>query len=37
MNSKFNRTEKELKRKKIKNEEFYILNYKQKHNIYKNN
>lgn len=37
MNSKFIRMEKDIKKKKIKNEEFSILNYKQKNNIYKNN
>lgn len=37
MNSKFIRMEKDIKRKKIKNEDFYILNYKQKNNIFKNN
>ena len=37
MNNTFNRREKDIKRKKIKNEDFYILNYKQKNNILKNN
>tara|TARA_Y100000389_G_scaffold203290_1_gene251267 strand:- start:3532 stop:4515 length:984 start_codon:yes stop_codon:yes gene_type:complete len=37
MNSKFIRREKDIKRRKIKNEEFHILNYKQKNNIFSNN
>ena len=37
MNSAFIRREKDKKRNKVNNEEFYILNFKQKNHIFKNN